>query len=85
MFMLRRFVSTASLFVLALLFASPALIAQLSTQATINGTVADPGGAVVPGASVTITNNATKVATVTQTNSSGSYLIPNLNVGTYSV
>jgi hypothetical protein len=85
MFMLRRFVSTAPLFVLALLFANPALIAQLSTQATINGTVTDPGGAVVPGASVTITNNATKVATVTQTNSSGSYLIPNLNVGTYSV
>jgi hypothetical protein len=85
MFMLRRFVSTVPLFVLALLFASPALIAQLSTQATINGTVTDPAGAVVPGASVTIMDNATKVATVTQTNSSGSYLIPNLNVATYSV
>jgi hypothetical protein len=82
---LRRFISTATLSILALLVASPTLHAQLSTRATITGTVTDSTGAVVQGAKVTITDNLTKVATVTQTNSAGSYLTPGLTVSTYSV
>ena len=85
MSMLRRFVSTVALFLLAVLFASPALHAQLSTRATITGTVTDSSGAVVPGASVTITDDATKVSVKTQSNGSGSYVAPELNVATYSV
>lgn len=83
--MLQRFVSTARLFFVALLFASPTLYAQLSTRATITGTVTDSSGAVVPGATVTITNDATKVAVETQSNNDGSYVTPGLGIATYSV
>jgi Carboxypeptidase regulatory-like domain/TonB-dependent Receptor Plug Domain len=82
---MRRFVSRSLLFPLALLFITPALYAQLSTRATITGTVTDGTGAVVPGAKVTITDDATKVATVTETNGSGSYNISGLTVSTYSI
>src|ERR1017187_10530385 len=83
--MLRRFGWMAWLFVLALGFTSVALQAQLSSLGTITGTVTDPTGAVVQGAAVKITDEATKVQTVTQSNGSGSYVSPGLTVGTYSV
>jgi len=61
------------------------LHAQLSTQATITGTVTDSSGAVVSGAIVTITNDATNVSVQTKTNRDGDYIQPNLEVATYSV
>ena len=45
----------------------------------------DPGGSIVPGATVTVTNVATGVETSSQTNDSGVYLIPALNPGEYKV
>ena len=81
---LRRFVFAIPFFLLALLLAVPATYAQLSTRGTIAGTVTDPSGAVVAGATVTITQEATKVATVTQTNSAGGFILPDLNPATYS-
>src|ERR1039457_1743016 len=63
MFLLRRFVSMVTIFCVALLFTNPALYAQLSTRGTITGTVTDPTGAVVQGAAVKITDEATKVQT----------------------
>jgi hypothetical protein len=75
----------ASLLFLALLAFTPTLCAQLSTRATITGTVTDTSGAVVPGANVTITDDLTKVAIKTQTNGSGVFVAPNLNVSTYTV
>ncbi len=83
--MLRRFGWMAWLFVLALFCTSFALHAQLSTRATIAGMVTDPTGAVVQGATVTITDEATKVAITTKSNSDGSYITPGLTVSTYSV
>jgi hypothetical protein len=85
MFTVRRFLSTVGLFLLAVSCASLMLHAQLSTRATINGTVTDSTGAVVADATVTITDDATKVATVSRTNSGGSYVVPNLNPASYSV
>jgi len=67
------------------LAAVTSLQAQLSTRATITGTVTDPSGAVVSGANVTITNDSTKVAIATQTNSDGVYIAPDLSVATYTV
>ena len=55
-------------FLVVLLAGATSLHAQLSTQATITGTVTDPTGAVVSGATVTLTDDATKVSTVTKTN-----------------
>ncbi len=58
---------------------------QLSTTATIAGIVTDKSGAVIPGATVTIKSVDTGVTTTTTSNGSGSYVVPGLNVGTYSV
>jgi Carboxypeptidase regulatory-like domain/TonB-dependent Receptor Plug Domain len=84
MFLLRRTVA-AAVFVLAMLFFHPALDAQLSTRATITGTVTDSTGAVVPDATVTFTDDLTKVAIQTHSNGDGSYVSPGLTVSTYSV
>jgi hypothetical protein len=51
----------------------------------VSGTVADSSGAVLPGVSVTATNNATAVATTVVTNEAGAYNAPGLIPGTYTV
>lgn len=66
-------------------FASAALHAQLSSTATISGTVADSTGAVVANATVTITDLDTKVTAVRQTNASGAFVFPGLPVDPYSL
>jgi hypothetical protein len=53
--------------------------------ASVVGTVTDPTGAAVPDVSVTITNQATGASRATFTNDSGSYSVPALPVGTYTV
>jgi len=60
------------------------LFAQ-SDRGTITGTVLDPAGAVVPGASVTVTSAATGTSTKTVTTSAGDYTVPSLPAGAYSV
>jgi len=47
--------------------------------------VTDQTGAVVPNAKVTVTSPSTGVSQSTQTTSSGTYIFPNLLVGTYTV
>ena len=59
------------------------LHAQASTG--ITGTVTDASGAVVPNAKVTITNNATQVVNHSESNSAGTYNVPDLLPGTYTV
>src|SRR5947208_1673777 len=52
---------------------------------TLRGRVEDPSGAVVSGANVTVTNQATGVKQTTQTTSTGEYVFPHLLVGSYTV
>jgi hypothetical protein len=52
---------------------------------TLNGTVTDPGGAVVPGATVVATNVSTQVETNTTTTNTGTYTLPYLPAGTYTI
>ncbi len=61
-----------------------AALAQQET-ATIAGTIRDATGAVVPGASVTVTNIQTNITARAQAGSDGVYLIPSLRPGDYSV
>src|SRR5579862_3135427 len=68
-------------FVLAL-FATGILFAQ--TPATLRGTVTDPSGAGVPGASVTATGPAGLVR-VTKTSNDGAYSITGLPPGSYTL
>ena len=72
------------------LFAAGVLLATASVlfaQATaaINGRVVDQGGAVLPGATVTITESATGVARTTVTNAEGLYSVPALSPGLYNL
>jgi hypothetical protein len=60
-------------------------IASAQTLGEITGDVADPSGAAVPKAVVTVTNMATNLARQTTTNLSGLYIFPDLVPGTYSV
>ena len=60
------------------------LLAQVDRGA-ITGTVSDESGALVPEASVTITNTATNQAVHISTSASGNYEAPLLRIGTYTV
>src|SRR5450755_991692 len=62
--------------------ASAAAFAQ---TATVLGTVTDPTGSVVPGATITITSAGTNAKRLLQTNPAGSYTAPELPIGVYSV
>ncbi|MGC9997744.1 MAG: carboxypeptidase regulatory-like domain-containing protein [Terriglobia bacterium] len=55
------------------------------TTGTIRGSVTDPSGALVPGASVTAAQSDTHVTRTVTTNDSGDYEFPALPVGRYTV
>ena len=59
--------------------------AQIAGTANIQGTVSDSTGAVVPNATVTLTDEATQVKQTTVTSSAGVYLFPGIPIGTYDV
>jgi hypothetical protein len=56
-----------------------------SERASISGEITDTGGAVVASAKVFATNTETNVVTTAETNTSGIYVIANLEPGSYSV
>ena len=80
---MRRFRSRAVLVCIVLLGAAPAF-AQVSTG-EIFGKVTDTTGAVLPGATVTLTSPALIQAQSVVTAASGGYRFPNLPVGTYTI
>jgi hypothetical protein len=60
-------------------------LARAQASASINGTVTDASGAVVPQAEVTAVNEATSATRSAQTSGSGTYSLPNLIPGAYDV
>lgn len=66
-----------------LLFANIGVFGQ--TSAAVQGQVTDQSGAVIPGATITVTNTATSVSQTTKTDSTGNYRVPALSAGTYDV
>lgn len=60
-------------------------VAAQTSMGTVDGTVTDTSGAVVPGATVTLTNTATNVQTVRQTNQNGYYVFVGVRPGSYEV
>src|SRR5439155_1254318 len=61
-----------------------ALWSQTGTGRIV-GTVTDPTGAVIPGASITVTNADTRINYEALTNEQGAYQAPLLPIGTYTV
>ncbi|MFQ5777677.1 MAG: TonB-dependent receptor, partial [Terriglobia bacterium] len=71
------------LFTVVAVAVTPAL-AQLTTG-SVSGTVVDPTGAVIPGATVTLTNEATGVTREVQTNQVGTFVIDRVRTGSYTL
>jgi outer membrane receptor protein involved in Fe transport len=77
-----RMLLTAAVAALAL---SAGVFAQNQTTGAIGGKIVDPQGAVIPNATVTITNLGTNKVTTITTSEDGEYRATNLEPGTYSV
>jgi Carboxypeptidase regulatory-like domain len=72
------------LLMLAVQITCSAALAQ-SGAGSIQGTVTDPAGAVIPSADITVTNQATNSSVRTTTNNVGFYQVPGLFTGSYVV
>ena len=68
----------------SMLFASR-VYSQIAGTGNMQGTVTDSTGAVIPNASVTLTDEETHVVRTTKTNGAGDYVFPGLPVGTYDL
>ena len=55
------------------------------TTAKILGQVTDASGALLPGATVTVTNTATKIEATDQSDNKGAFQFVQLPIGTYTV
>jgi len=76
-----RVVASLGILLLSLCAAGMAQV----TTGSILGTVRDASGAVVPGATVTITDTGKGTTSVKQTNTEGDYDVPYLIPGTYNI
>ena len=82
--LLRRLLSLIALLAVCLTLGGLAL-AQEETAATITGQVTDATGALIPNATVTITNKDTNAKRTIQTNGDGAYTVTPLSPGAYTV
>ena len=82
---LNSFLHFSTGFLLAFMLASAGVgLAQLDS-ASILGTITDATGAVIPSATVTISNEGTSAVTRVTTNGSGGFAAPALPIGLYTV
>jgi hypothetical protein len=70
--------------VLLVAAASPSALAQ-GIDGTLRGEVKDPSGALIPGAKVTVTNEKTGLSRTLESSASGSFNLPNLLIGSYTI
>ncbi len=75
---------TVFCFVGLLLFAANGF-SQIAGTGNIQGIVADSTGAVIPNASVNLTDQATHVKRSTKSNSAGAYVFPGIPISTYNL
>jgi hypothetical protein len=69
----------------ALLFLSTSGLNAQATTATVLGTVTDPSGAAIPGATVQVRNTGTSQTQETVTDAQGRFQIPELGLGEYDI
>ncbi len=79
-----RSVVCCGLFALAMVL-SPLQATAQQTLGSLNGTVVDPSGAAIGGATVSVTNTAVNTTETTTTQKTGSFQIFNLQIGVYSI
>jgi hypothetical protein len=69
----------------AMMLAVPRVANAQVLYGSVVGHVADPSGAAVPGAKVTLTNQGTNIQTTATTNTSGDYTFSTIVAGTYTL
>jgi hypothetical protein len=80
-----RYCFSRSLLVVLVLGLSTVGFGQGGASAQLSGVVSDPGGATVPGASLTVRSTETGLTRKAQTSDTGSYTFGNLAPGVYEV
>ena len=80
---MKGFLIAAALLLLSL--SGPTALAQTGSTGAIAGTVTDPTTAVVKGASITVKNNATSQEFTATTTDNGTFNVPALTSGNYTV
>lgn len=78
-------IAFSAMMVLAFTLLTTSLFAQSIVSGEINGTLTDPSGAVVPGATVTIKNLDNGTSQTTTTNGTGAYRFQFLKPGSYQI
>jgi hypothetical protein len=76
---------SGGLLLMSLVLLYPRLVSAQTGAASLTGIVTDQSGAVVPGATVTATNQATNVDYTAVSNDAGNYTVSSLPVGAYVV
>jgi len=64
---------------------SAVVFAQVGNQASVEGIVTDPSGAMVPNVAIKLTNTGTGAALTGTSNESGYFRFPVIPVGTYEL
>src|SRR5260370_7217425 len=82
---LRRLLFAALLFLAGFGFLELSSVEAQTFRGAINGTVADPSGAIVPGAQVTATDTATGIEHSTVSTGDGQFSFQDLPPGNYKV
>ena len=72
-------------FAAAFVFFYAAKSSAQGTTSRVTGVVTDPSGAIIPGATVTLTNPSTNISLTAKTTSAGVYVFDSVQVGTYTV
>jgi len=85
MFSKRAVLLVCSLVCLSVLTATALLFAQTAGTGIVVGTVIDPTGAAVPGASLILTDTGTNAQRTAVTNEAGRYNFPNVPPGNYNL
>ena len=85
MFTTSSFIATCALLICLLTFTAGAMAQSQATTGNIEGRVLDPKEAVVPGATVTATNQQTGLEKSATTNDQGDFIINFLPPGPYTV
>lgn len=80
----RRSMSQVFSLLVAIAILASGLIAQIQ-NGQFTGVVADPSGAAIANAKVTVTNAGTNLAVTVITNATGNYVARELPVGTYTI
>src|SRR5271170_328518 len=80
----RLFLGIGTFFIALAILATPSLL-KGQGSASINGTVTDASGAVVPGADISVSNQATNATRATRTDATGTYSVSSLVPGIYDI